>query len=141
MYHASAAECWAFFLLNADKLSVEDISRIFPDQEFTEAAGVLEMISQTPEQNNLYNARLKFQRDEAARLALARSEGEAIGEARGEARGEAIGEARGFKMGRIIMLQELLGISPSKVEELGGYHNDQLDDLEDQLQQELRSRG
>jgi hypothetical protein len=31
-------------------LNMDDIRRLFPDQEFSEAAGVLEMISQTPAQ-------------------------------------------------------------------------------------------
>ena len=44
------------------------------------------MISKTPEQLMAYNARLKFQRDEAARIEQAALEGEARGEARGERR-------------------------------------------------------
>ena len=51
-----------------------------------------------------------------------------------------MGEARGLRLGRIILLQELLGIWPSKVEVLAGYHNNQLSELEDQLQQ-LRARS
>jgi len=46
---ASAIEQWAYFMLNADKLTLEEIERIFPAPEFTEAAGVLEMISKSPE--------------------------------------------------------------------------------------------
>jgi hypothetical protein len=69
-------ERWAYFLQNAEQLTPEEIRQLFPDQEFSEAAGVLEMISRTPEQLMAYNARLKFQRDEAARIQLARQEGE-----------------------------------------------------------------
>lgn len=65
---ALPAERWSYFLQNADKLTPEEIRSLFPDDEFAEAAGVLELISQTPEQLILYNARLKFQRDEVARL-------------------------------------------------------------------------
>ena len=65
---ASSIERWAYFLLNADRLSRDDVSRIFPDQEFGEAAGVLEMISRSPEEHRVYDMRLKFQRDEATRL-------------------------------------------------------------------------
>ena len=83
VYHALPAERWAYFLQNADRLMPEEVCRIFPDEEIAEAAGVLEMISQSPEQLMLYNARLKFQRDEEARLTQARLEGEARGEARG----------------------------------------------------------
>ena len=83
------------------------------------------MISQTPEQLMLYNARLKFQRDEEARFQ------DAI----------QVGEARGLKVGRITLLQELLGIRLSTVEEFAGYDEGQLTDMADQLQQQLRTRG
>ncbi|MEI6541393.1 MAG: hypothetical protein WCO86_17990, partial [Planctomycetota bacterium] len=62
-----------------------------------------------------------------------RQEGEEIGEARGE--------ARGLKVGRITLLQELLGIRLSTVEEFAGYDEGQLTDIADQLQQQLRTRG
>ena len=137
VYHALPAERWAYFLQNADKLTPEDIRRLFPDEEIAEAAGVLEMISQTPEQLMLYNARLKFQRDEEARLQKAREDGIREGEARGEARGRH----EGFLAGRIVLLQELLGIRPSTAEELVGYNDTQLRDLAEQLPHQLRSRG
>ena len=133
VYHALPAERWAYFLKNADKLTPEDIRRLFPDEEIAEAAGVLEMISQTPEQLMLYNARLKFQRDEEARLQKAREDGIREGEARGR--------QEGFLAGRIVLLQELLGIRLSTAEELIGYSDTQLHDLAEQLQQQLRSRG
>lgn len=86
------------------------------------------MISQTPEQRLLYNARLKFQRDEESRLRNARQEG------------RQEGEARGLQIGRIPLLQEMLGQPPSTVEELAGYSDAQLNDMAEQLQHELRSR-
>ena len=74
-----------------------------PQKEFTKAAKVLDMIAQTPEQLQEYNARLKAQRDEEARIILGRQQGLEIGEARGieigEARGIEIGEARGIEIG------------------------------------------
>jgi len=75
---------------------------LFPDEEIAEAAGVLEMISQTLDQLLFYISRLKFQRDEEARLTQAGLEG------------EARGEARGLKVGRITLLQELLGNRPTR---------------------------
>ena len=129
VYHALPSERWAYFLQNADKLTSAEVCRLFPDDAIAEAAGVLEMISQTPEQLMLYNARLKFQRDEEARLQDAIQ----VGEARGA--------ARGLKVGRITLLQELLGIRLSTVEEFAGYDEGQLTDIADQLQQQLRTRG
>ena len=54
VYHALPAERWAYFLQNADQLTPAEIRRVFPDNEIAEAAGVLEMISQTPEQLQFY---------------------------------------------------------------------------------------
>jgi predicted transposase/invertase (TIGR01784 family) len=68
VYNAPTDQKWSWFLRHADTLSVEDIPRLLPDPEFVEAAKVLNMIAQTPEQLMLYNARLKAQRDESGRI-------------------------------------------------------------------------
>ena len=137
VYHATPAERWAYFLQNADKLTSAEISRLFPDQEFSEAAGVLEMISRTPEQLMAYNARLKFQRDEVAKILQARQEGRL----EGRQEGEEIGEARGELRGRIVILQELLGHRVWSTEEFSDSDAAQLNALANQLQQQLRARS
>ena len=128
VYHALPAERWAYFLRNAERLTQSEVSQLIPDEEIAEAAGVLEMISQTPAQRLLYDARLKFQRDEESKLRQARQEG------------EARGEARGVKIGRIITCQDLLGMRSSTMEELAVYDETQLNDMAEQLQKQLRSR-
>jgi hypothetical protein len=133
VYNATPVERWAWFLRYADSLAMDDIRRLFPDQEFSEAAGVLEMISQTPEQLMAYNARLKFQRDEAARMMQARLEG--LNE------GEQIGEARGLQIGRINLLRELLGLPAWTAAEFSHRDPAQLSTIADQLQQQLRGRS
>ena len=125
---ASAIEQWAFFMLNAETLTVNDVQWMFTDQEFTEAAGVLEMISKTPEQQMQYDARRKFQMDEAARLEQARNEGEAKGFKKGEL------------VGRVRVFQELLGVALPSADELSNYDEARLSELADQLQCELRNR-
>jgi predicted transposase/invertase (TIGR01784 family) len=132
VYHALPAERWAYFLQHADRLMPGEIHRLFPDEEISEAARVLEMISQTPEQLLLYNARLKFQRDEVARIVQARQEG--------RQEGEEIGEARGLQIGRVILLQELLGLHPLTAKEFADCDAAQLRDLSEQLQHQLRTR-
>ena len=149
---ATPIERWAYFLLNADKLTREEIRRIFPDEEFGEAAEVLEMISRSPEEHHVYDMRLKFLRDEATRLAATqrdiaaardegRVEGFREGEARGEARGEAKGVQKGTLLGRIAVLQELLGIAKSTADEFAGLDENQLGELAERLQTQLRNRG
>ena len=137
VYHATPAERWAYFLQNADKLTPAEIRRLFPDQEFSEAAGILEMIAKTPEQLMACNARLKSLLDEAARMEQAALEGEA----RGEARGVEIGETRGRQIGRISPLQELLGQRIWSAEQFATCDAAQLNSLADELQQQLRARS
>ncbi len=133
VYHASPAERGAYFLRNADSLTPNDIRRLLPDQEFSEAAGVLEMTSKNPEQLMVYNARLKFQHDEAARIEQARLEG--------ETRGVEIGETRGRQIGRISLLQELIGQPTWTAEGFAACEPAQLNAMADQLQQQLRARN
>ena len=141
MSQASPIEQWAYFLLNAETMTLDEVRRLFPDIEFSEAAGVLEMISKNPEQRQLYDARLKFQRDEAARLEAARIEG--IEKGRDEGLREGIGIEKGIEKGEIFgcitTLQGLLGLVESSRDELSRYNEDQLSDLVEQLKHQLRT--
>jgi predicted transposase YdaD len=84
-----------------------------------------------------YNARLKFQRDEEARVLKAREDG--LRE--GEARGRQEGRQEGVFVGRILLLQQLLGIPESVLEELSQQNASELANLEVELQRQLRARG
>ncbi|MFM7038780.1 MAG: PD-(D/E)XK nuclease family transposase, partial [Planctomycetaceae bacterium] len=164
LYNASPVERWCWFLRHAQELTTEQLTLLLPDKEFTEAAKVLDMIAKTPEQLQEYNARLKAQRDEEARIIFGRQQGLEIGEARGEARGIEIGEARGIEIGeargialgealgeargirkgmlqgQIVQLQQLLRLPVSTAEQLATCDLDQLDQLLAQLQQQFNHR-
>lgn len=84
-------------------------SGLFPEPEFAEAIGILEVIIQTPERRDEYISRLKFQLDETARLEFTRDEALKDGEAKGRQEGAI--------MGRIETLQELLGVTEPTSEE------------------------
>ena len=101
---------------------------------------VLDMIDQNPEEFLEFNLRLKHQRDESARLQRALMEGRREGreEGRREGREEARREAR--TQGRILLLQELLGLPASTSEELATWNIDQLNNLADDLQRQLKAR-
>ena len=99
------------------------------------------MISKTPEQRMLYDARLKFQLDGAARLDAARTEGKAQGLREGEAKGRVEGRREGALLGRISVLQELLGVAEPTPDELTRYDESQLSGLAEKLQSQLRHRG
>ena len=119
----SPLEKWLYFLKRAETLDLSEVEEQFGDEEFREAAGVLEMISQSPEDRQYYEARMKFLHDAEARLMAARQEGEAMGLAQG-----------------IVLLQQLLGEEETAREELLQRGHEELSALMTELQQRLRSR-
>ena len=125
---ALPAERWAYFLLNAENLTVAEIRELFPEPEFAEAAGVLEMIKDNPDQMSDYISRLKYKLDETWRIESTRAE--ALREGREE--GELIGQ--------IVILQELLGLTEPCRDDLSKFNAIQLKDLCSQLRHQLRTR-
>ena len=95
------------------------------------------MISQNPEQLYVYNARLKSQRDEAARILQAKQEGLDLGLEKGRQEGRQEGRHEG----RINLLRELLGLPPWSDDEFSAREAAQLSMIAEQLQQQLRARG
>ena len=152
LYTATPIERWCWFLRHAQELTTEQVSQLLPDQEFTEAARVLEMISQTPEQLYEYNARVKAQRDEEARIIYAQQQGVEIGIEIGqqqgiekgieigETRGEARGIRRGLLQGQIVLLQQLLNLPTCTDEQFAACDIDQLTQMLTQLQQQFKSQ-
>ena len=118
-------EKWLYFLKHAEELEAEQLAKQLVDDEFREAAGVLEMISKSPEDRQFYEARMKFLHDEEARLIAAREEG----------------REEGSLAGNIQLLQQLLGDEEIGTDELVQRGSDELSKLLSELQSRLRSRG
>lgn len=118
-------EKWAYFFCQANESTAEELKQRLADPVFAEATGVLEMIARSPEERRYYEARLKMQRDEQARLEAA--------EARGEARGEAIGRVR--------LLEQLAGLPASSADALRQHTLEELAAMENELQRRLRERS
>ena len=105
------------------------------------------MISQTPEQLYEYNARVKAQRDEEARIIYAHQQGIEIGIKIGIEIGIEIGikigEARGIRrgllQGQILLLQQLLKLPTCTDEQFAACDIDQLTQMLTQLQQQFKS--
>lgn len=116
---------WSYFFLRSQHLTLEELTSRLPDPVFAEAAKVLEMISRTPDDRALYEARLKLQRDEQSRLQAA----------------EARGEARGVLIGKIQTLQSILNEPEQSSSELSTLDQEQLSTLLRSLQERMRSRG
>lgn len=122
-------EKWLYFLKHAEHLEVDELAEQLVDDEFREAAGVLEMISKSPEDRQFYEARMKFLQDEQARLIAAREEG------------REEGAAQGTLVGKIQMLQEIVGETVVSTPELLKRNAEELCKLLAELQEQLRTRG
>ena len=137
---ARPKERWAYFLRHASELTVPEIGRFFPEPAFVEAGGVLDMIAKTPEERLRYDLRLKAQRDQTSNLQAAREEGHQEGRQEGLEEGLQKGSQTGQWLGRIQLLQELLGETPLSSEELRTCDLDRLKHIAESLQTRLRER-
>jgi len=137
-------EKWLYFLKNAAQLEAEELAERLTDDEFREAAGVLKMISETPEEREFYESRRKVYHDVNYWIATAHAEGKEEGHAEGKEEGHAEGKEEGRKEGavdKIQLLQELCGEEVGSTADLMAKEPDELDKLFADLQQRLRSRG
>tara|TARA_R110002073_G_scaffold5624_26_gene34710 strand:- start:1943 stop:2839 length:897 start_codon:yes stop_codon:yes gene_type:complete len=125
-------EEWMFFFRQVENLTADEVAKRLDDPTFVEAVGVLEMIARSPEERDLYEARLKMQRDEEARLRYAKNQG--LEEGREE------GIRRGNLAGRIQLLQELLGESVTEMAVLETQDIAELTAAVAVLQRRLRDR-
>jgi len=133
LYNATAVERWCWFLCNADQLTIEQVAQLFPDQEFSEAAGVLDMIARTPEQLQEYHDRLKARRDEEARILYGQQQGLEIGEARGIEKGQL--------RGQVVLLQQLLKQPVFSNDQLAACSAEQLSEVVADLRHRLELSG
>jgi len=129
---SSPLEVWAYFLRNADRLDEESMPDSLATPEILRAMEELSMISQTPSELLAYEAELMRLRDERTRIHQSRDEGLVEGEAKGR--------QAGLLMGRIQVLQDLLGIPVSTADELGRHAIDVLSAMSADLSAQLRSR-
>lgn len=128
---ADPVEKWAFFFQQAVKLTPTQLTDRLGEDPFAEAAGVLEMIARSPRERELYEARLKLQRDEQSRIEAAKDQSRA----EGRAEGLQIGELAG----RIRLMQGLLGLPIS--DHLDSLPLEQLASLESNLRERLEQHG
>lgn len=119
-----------------------------PHPVFAEATGVLQMIAKDPEKRWQYELRLKAERDARAKLQQAIADGLEMGLEQGVAQGlekglkEGLAEglAEGELIGRVKLLQSLIGDNPATSDELLKLGKEKLTELESELQQRFRGR-
>ncbi len=130
-YTAIPIDRWHWFFRNAAELTTERISQLLLDQEFSEAATVREMNTQTPEQLYEYNACVKAQRDAEARIIFAKQQGIEIGEARGI--------RRGLLQGQILLIQQWLKLPISTDDQFAALDVDNVSRMLTELQQQFKN--
>ena len=95
-------DLWTFFLRKADQYSREAIPQEFKKEPIlNKAFRALDEMYFSDEDEKIYNARLKFLRDEWSKMQYAHLEGKAEGLAEGKAEGLAEGEAKGLEKGKL----------------------------------------
>jgi predicted transposase/invertase (TIGR01784 family) len=141
---APAIEQWAFFFLFADRYEPERLRELLPGVEFQQAISVVEAIAAKTEDRMMYDQRLKAQRDYQWGLDSARQEGMEKGMEKGMEEGMEKGRKEGRKegeaIGKIQLLQELLGDESSSPASLHERPIGELSAMLADLQQRLRSR-
>jgi predicted transposase/invertase (TIGR01784 family) len=133
---APAIEQWAFFFLFAERYEPERLRELLPGVEFQQAISVVETIAAKTEDRMMYDQRLKAQRDYQWGLDSARQEGLEKGLEKGLEEGLEKGES----LGKIQILQQLLGEEPSSTASLRERTIGELSTMLVDLQQRLRSR-
>jgi hypothetical protein len=117
---APEIEQWAFFFLYADRYEPERLRELLPGIEFQRAISVVEAIAEKTEDRMMYDQRLKAQLDYQWGLNSAREQGAVIG--------------------KIQILQELLGEASSSTTSLQERTIGELSTMLADLQHRLRSR-
>ncbi|MEM7561297.1 MAG: hypothetical protein AAF394_19400 [Planctomycetota bacterium] len=122
-----ADEKWLYLFKRAANTEPEELSDLLGDPAFREAIGVLEMISESPDDYQYYEDRLKFLRDEAGKLRAAKQEG----------REEGAIEATAAT---VRLLESLLEIHQTAASELISHSLESLQAKVEELQERLRRR-
>jgi len=124
---ASPLDRWIFWLLHAEEYDREGLLKLFPEQAFQMATRILTRISETTEDEQMYDSREKAIRDSQWALNASRNEGIADGEIKGEIR-------------LIRMLEDILQIPTSDENNLAGKSLEELQVITLTLQSKVRSR-
>jgi predicted transposase/invertase (TIGR01784 family) len=126
---------WLYFLRHGAEIDAQAVPEPLDVPEVRWALGDLFMISQTDPERELYEARLKVQRDAASHQRAAREAGLAEGRALGLAEGRAEGRRADIRS-----LQESLGRNVTPLEELQSLSWEELERVWATLQADLRRR-
>ena len=128
---------WLFFLREAKNIDPEHIPPHLTLPAIHKAIQELHMISLNETDHELYESRLKYWRDDQARQTEQRAEGRA----EGRVEGRVEGFSKGFVVGRIQLLESLLGLAQSPADRFDSRTIDELLQVEADLKAKLTPRG
>ncbi len=123
-------EQWCYFFRHANDASDAELLQLLPDTVFEEAIGVLKMIARDPQQRQLYELRLKVERDARANLASAIQQGIEQGIEQGR---------RDGVISKVKLLRDLLRVTTPSDSELAEMAMAQLDQLDVDYERQLRA--
>jgi len=146
---ASEIEKWVFFLLYADSYEAARLRELLPGEPLERAIAAVEAIAERTEDRMMYEQREKAERDyqwaikSALRqgIEIGREEGREEGRQEGREEGIEAGREEGVLIGKIQLLQQLLGETPTATDLLSQRSREELNSLLAQLQERLRTRG
>ncbi len=122
---ATGCERWSYFLRHADELDTDRLPGTLRIPPIQKAMEVLRMLTQDDLEREKYESRLKYQRDQFARLRYA----------------ELKGLDRGVLIGRVQSYQEVLKSDPTPEATLLAMSLEQLQELVGQLKEQMAQRG
>jgi len=125
----SDLEKWLYLFRYMDKL--KENQQILKNGIFTDVFYIAEKYTMSAEIRKIWEAEIKKQRDEEAKLDFARKEGELRGELRGEQRGKLEGKLEGKIEGKLEIAKALLlkGLNLMDISQITGLPQNMLIDL------------
>ncbi len=125
----NSCERWSYFLRHGDELDTDRLPAPLQTATIHKAMEELRMLAQNDLEREKYEARLKYQRDEASRLHGARQQG------------EQSGVELGVLMGRVQSYEEVLKVELTPAVLLRAMPLEQLRELADRLKTQLAGRS
>ncbi len=129
---ASQIEKWVFFLRYADRYDAGRLRALFPEEPFQQAISEAERIAERTVDRMMYDQREKALRDYQWAIESARREG--------LEKGREQGREEGVLIGKIQVLEQLLGDTPTPTARLLQRSVSELNAMVAQLQERLRHR-
>lgn len=138
---SSLLDQWCYWIKNAHLHGEPELLSLSQALPIRQATMELRDIQNKSEEKAMYDSREKAILDYESNLIDARSEGRRLGREEGREEGRDEGEKIGMEIGRIQLLQELLGIEISSITGLNPLPLQQLTSLREALQNQLRERS